>query len=81
MDINQVHPFIGDLSSKTVDELGETISQLHSRLAWAQQTHKYHMVNQIQMILNSYRSIYNQKQQELWAKKTGKDLSNNIDIR
>lgn len=75
------HPFIGDLSSKTMEELAETISKLGNQIQWMYKTGRQDMVNQLNMALNSYKTEYVKRQKELWDKKSGQNLSDKIDIR
>jgi hypothetical protein len=62
------HPFIGDLSEKTMEELQETISNLTSKLTFASRSGRYDMVNQINMAIGNYKQEYQKRQQELWDK-------------
>jgi hypothetical protein len=73
------HPFIGDLASKSSDELMETINKLNKQMQFMFKTGKPEMVNQIQMVLASYRTEYYKRQQEMWDKKS-QNLDKNIDI-
>jgi hypothetical protein len=74
------HPFIGDLSSKTLDELTETISKLNKQLQYMYRIGKTDMVSQISMAINSYKSEYAKRQQEMWDKKTPHNMDKKIDI-
>jgi hypothetical protein len=74
------HPFVGDISNKTLEELGETISKLNKQLNYMYQINKVDMVRQIQMVLESYRREYQKKQQEIWDKKS-QNLDKKIDIQ
>lgn len=74
-----VHPFIGDLSEKSMEDLGNTINSLNKNLQFAFRRGNQQMVNQINMALNSYRGEYNRRQQEIWDKKS-KDFEKKIDI-
>lgn len=74
------HPFVGDLSSKSADELLETISKLTNQQQYMFRTGKHGMVGQINMILTSYREEYNRRQNELWAKKNPHNMDKKIDI-
>ena len=74
------HPFISDLSSKTLDELTETISKLNKQLQYMYRIGKTDMVSQISMAINSYKSEYAKRQQEMWDKKTPHNMDKKIDI-
>lgn len=74
------HPMINDLSNKSLEELQDTISKLNNNLSFAAKMHNQALVNQLNLALNSYRSEYARRQQELWNKKMDK-LSGKIDIK
>jgi hypothetical protein len=59
------HPFVGDLSHMSIDELIAKISSLSKSLAFTSRSGNYGMANQIQMALNSYRSELNRQQAKL----------------
>lgn len=73
------HPFIQDLSDKTMEELLESISKLTKQQQFMFRMGKADVVNQINMIINSYRSEYQKRQKELWDKKS-QGLDKKIDI-
>jgi hypothetical protein len=59
------HPFVGDLSHLSLEELTEKVNSLNKKLAFSSRSMNYQMANQIQMALESYRSELNRKQQAL----------------
>jgi hypothetical protein len=72
------HPFVGDLSHMSIDELIEKISSLSKAIAFTSRSGNYGMANQIQMALNSYRGELNRQQAKLLE---GDDaLTGTIDI-
>jgi hypothetical protein len=73
------HPMIGDLSSKTLEELQEIINNLNNKVAFMSRMHNQAMMNQLIMALNSYRSEYSKRQEEMWNKKS-EQLKGKIDI-
>jgi hypothetical protein len=73
------HPLIGDLSSKTTEELEEIINRLNKNLAFVGRTNNQQMFNQLLMTINTYREEYRRRQDEIWNKKSG-DLNGKIDI-
>jgi hypothetical protein len=73
------HPFIGNLSDKSMDELTEVISKLNKNLAFASRSGRYEMASQIQMALESYRSELNRQQQKL-LDEDGSFITGKIDI-
>ena len=62
------HPFIHDLSDKSLEDLQTTISSLTSKLYFAYQTGNGPLITQITMALESYRSAYQKKMDELIKK-------------
>lgn len=62
------HPFINDLSSKSLEELQTSISSLSTRLNFAYRSNNGNMIRQIQMALESYKSAYQKKMDELIKK-------------
>lgn len=73
------HPFVGNLDDKTIEELAETISKLYKNLAFASRNGRYDMANQIQMALDSYRTVLDRKQRELFDD-TSSTIQGKIDI-
>ena len=59
------HPFIHNLQDKTLEELQTTISNLTSKLNFAYRTGNGPLINQINMAIESYKSAYNKKMNEL----------------
>jgi len=55
------HPFITDLSDKSIEQLQETISSLHQKLTFAQRTGNGPLIQQINMVIESYRKEYQKK--------------------
>lgn len=78
MSIN--HPMIGDLSSKSLEELQTAIDGLNKKLTFVSRSNNFGMINQLMMALNSYRSEYAKRQDEMWNKKSDK-LVGKIDIQ
>ena len=59
------HPFINNLENKSLEELQTTISDLSSKLTFAYRTGNSALISQINMAIESYRSAYNKKMNEL----------------
>lgn len=62
------HPFIGDLSEKTIDELQETINKLTKNLMFMYRTQNSPMIGQLQMVIESYKAEYNKRIDEIYKK-------------
>jgi len=72
------HPFISNLSDKTVEELQNTISSLTNKLTFAYRTGNRPLVNQLNMAIESYKKEYSKKMDDLVKKK---DLGDKINIQ
>lgn len=62
------HPFINDLSGKSLEELQEAISSLNNKLTFAYRTGNRPLINQLQMALESYKNQLCKKMDEIFAK-------------
>lgn len=74
------HPLIGDLTDKSLEELQETIGNLTTKISFMSRMHNQLMMNQLIMVLNSYKTEYYKRQTEMLEKKSSK-LSDKIDIK
>jgi len=59
------HPFIHNLQDKSLEELQTTISNLTTKLNFAYRSGNSPLINQINMAIESYKSAYNKKMNEL----------------
>jgi len=59
------HPFINNLSDKSVEELQDTISSLNQKLTFAYRTQNGPLINQIRMVIESYQKEYQKKINEM----------------
>lgn len=71
------HPFIGDLSDKTLDELQTTINELTKKLSYAYRINHMTMINQLQMAMDSYKTEASKRLDELYKKQ---NIQNQINI-
>jgi len=71
------HPFINDLSDKSIEELQEAISDLTTKITFAHRIQNQPMINQLDMILNSYKSEQKKKLDKLFAEK---EIGDNIKV-
>jgi hypothetical protein len=71
------HPFINDLSGKSLEELQESITSLMNKLTFAYRSGNGPLINQLQMVISSYKTQYNKKMDEIFAKQ---NLNNQINI-
>ena len=58
------HPLVGDISSKTIDQLTTDISSLQARLNQAQRGGNGNLCQQIRMMIESYRAALKVKTDE-----------------
>ena len=75
------HPLINidDIEKLTVDQLNTKISELNKKLTWAMRINQG-LANQIRMVLDSYNTVYQRKQREIWEK-ASQDGRNNYQDR
>lgn len=59
------HPFVNNLSDKSLEDLQTTLSSLHTKLTFAYRTGNGPLINQISMVIESYKAEYNKKMDEL----------------
>lgn len=71
------HPFAPDLSQKTLEELQADISSLNTKLTFAYRTGNGPLIDQIQMMVESYRRQYSKKMDEIFSKQ---NIGNKINI-
>ncbi len=71
------HPFINDLSDKTIEELQEAIGDLTQKITFAHRIQNQPMINQLDMIMNSYKTEQKKKLDKLFAEK---DIGDNIHV-
>lgn len=62
------HPFINDLSDKSLEELQETLSDLTSKLTFAYRSQNGPLIHQLQMVIESYKNEQNRKLDALFKK-------------
>ena len=71
------HPFINNLSDKSMEDLSNTISDLTKKLTFAYRMQNGEMVNQLQMVLESYRTEYNKQMDEMFKKQ---NIKTNVSV-
>jgi hypothetical protein len=62
------HPFINDLSNKSLEELQATISTLMGKLTFAYRMGNAPLIHQLQMAIDTYKEEYSKKMNELMSK-------------
>lgn len=62
------HPFINDLSDKTLDQLQDTLANLTTKLTFAYRSGNQPLINQLNMVMESYREEATKRLDELMDK-------------
>lgn len=64
------HPFLSSssLKDKSLEELQTSINDLTTKLTFAYRSRNAPLINQVQMVMESYRNEYNRKMNELMNK-------------
>lgn len=62
------HPFISNLSDKSLEDLSTSLTDLTKKLNFAYRMQNGPMIHQLQMVLESYKAEYNKKMDELMKK-------------
>lgn len=71
------HPFIGDLSELTLEQVQEKIQTLSKNLTFAYRTGNQNMVNQLNMVLESYKSEASKRLDSMYKRQ---NVQNNVNI-
>ena len=71
------HPFINDLSSLSVDELQDKMTDLTGKLTFSARMNNTVMSNQLLMALDSYQTEYNARMEAIYKKQ---NIQNTIRI-
>jgi tRNA(Ile2) C34 agmatinyltransferase TiaS len=71
------HPFINDISSKSLEELQDAITSLNNKLTFAYRTGNSPLIHQLHMVLESYRKESSKKMDELFKKQ---NIQTNVNI-
>lgn len=74
------HPFLSskDLEDKSIEDLQDSISNLMNKLTFAYRTQNGPLIHQLQMVLESHRTQYFKKMDEVFSKQK---LNNQINIQ
>jgi hypothetical protein len=62
------HPFITDLSDKSLEDLQTSITELTKKLNFAYSMQNGPMIHQLLMVLESYKTEHNKKMDEIMKK-------------
>lgn len=74
------HPFLSsaDLKDKSIEEIQDAMSNLMNKLTFAYRTQNGPLIHQLQMVLESHKTQYNKKMDDIFAKQK---LNNQINIQ
>jgi hypothetical protein len=72
-----IHPFMPDLSTKSMDDLQTTMSDLTGKLTFAYRTSNTALIGQLQMVIEGYKAEINKRLDDLYKKQK---LENQISI-
>lgn len=74
------HPFLSskDLEDKSIEEIQDAMSGIMNKLTFAYRTQNGPLIHQLQMVLESHRTQYFKKMDEVFAKQK---LNNQINIQ
>lgn len=59
------HPFISNLSNKSLEELQQTLSELMNKLTFAHRMGNGPLIHQLNMAIESYRVAYTDKMNDM----------------
>lgn len=72
------HPFIHNLSDKTLEDIQTTMASLTTKLNYAYRTGNGALIHQLQMAMDSYREEAGKKMDEILSKQ---NLKNQVSIQ
>ena len=71
------HPFVNNISGKTREELSNDLSDLTKKLGFAYRMQNGPLIQQLQMVMESYKAEYNKKMDEMFKKQ---NIKNNVSV-
>ena len=76
-----MHPLVGDLSDKTVDELLKQLDSLHQKLSAVRRAGNQGVANQLVNLIGSYQEEYNKRRMaEVKAAEENPIFKDSLDI-
>ena len=74
------HPFLNsaDLAEKSIEELQDSIGNIMNKLTFAYRTNNGPLIHQLQMVLESYRTQYFKKMDDVFSKQK---ITNQINVQ
>lgn len=71
-----IHPFMPDLANKSLEELQTTLQGLYSKLTYAHRMQNSALIQQLNMVIDGYKSECNKRLDDLYKKQNMKDRIN-----
>lgn len=71
------HPFLPDLSDKTLEDLTKTISDLQGKLTFVYKSQNQVLIKQLNMVMEGYRAEYQKRMDDVYKKQ---NIQNQINI-
>lgn len=71
------HPFMPDISGKSLDELQASIQDLTGKLNYAYRVNNPNLIAQLQMVIEGYKAESNKRLDEIYKKQ---NMDNRINI-
>jgi len=62
------HPFINNIDHLSLEELQTKLTELHKKITFAYRTGNGPLIHQLNMAIESYKTTYNKKMDELIGK-------------
>lgn len=62
------HPFLPDLSDKSMEDISKTLTDLTGKLNFAYRSQNGAMIHQLNMVIEGYREEYNKRMNALYKK-------------
>lgn len=72
------HPFINDLSDKSLEELQNTITKLTGNLTYMYRMQNHAMIQQLHMVIDTYKAEVNKRLDEVYKRQ---NLKNKINVQ
>lgn len=71
------HPFINDLSNKSLEDIQTTLQGLYSKLNFAYRMQNHALIQQVNMAIESYKAEQNKRLDDIYKKQ---NIGNRINI-
>lgn len=72
------HPFMPDLSDKSLEELQDGMAEINNKLTFAYRTQNTALINQLTMFMEGYKKEFSKKMDEVFNKH---NINTHIDVQ